>query len=96
MKTLAEELKDSLDRQQVLNISGEAMSSPINSEDIQTPEEVYQWVKRLMMRHPVKIAYSKKNKVTDLVDAVILSRTQSTVPDRKTILHILKPRKNTP
>lgn len=73
------------------------MSSDINSEDPQTPEEVYQWVKGLVKQPPVEIRYSKKVVVRNPVDSIItLSKSQDSGSSRKTTLHIPKLRKNTP
>lgn len=71
------------------------MSSDINSEDPQTPEEVYEWMKGLVKQHPVEIRYSKKAAVIDPVDSIItLSRYQDSNSSRKVTLHIPKSRKD--
>lgn len=73
------------------------MSSDINSEDPQTPEEVYDWVKGLVKQQPVEIRYSKKVVVKDPVDSSIASsRPQDPDTSRKVTLRIPKLRKNTP
>lgn len=71
------------------------MSSDINSEDPQTPEEVYEWVKGLVKQRPVEIRYSKKAVVMDHADSTtVLSRSQDSNSSRKVTLHIPKSRKD--